>query len=309
MIMTNVLLLNLLIARFNHIFDEVRGKSDEVWARQRCSLMLEYESKPPVPIPFSIVWRIFSNLCSCLCNSKCGKKKQQPGDDKKDVTETLPQDDHNYNCDTQMTDLNIPSNDEVVSLDYGEGQEWNEPPHPILPGQCNLSETASEKDGSCHDDMEAGDAINEEGDNDQQSEVTEIDGTSQDRETQLDDEDDHHQQTEEAQQPEHSGAEKAEQADTGSDREAQQEDPDVYNHSLEAQADDDSDSYDEEYYEYTYSYETDSEVCSDDDMDMGYYPSEEETETQTDENRRRGDVNLDEFEKANAELYLHERVN
>ncbi|XP_067671762.1 transient receptor potential cation channel subfamily M member 2-like [Haliotis asinina] len=271
MIMTNVLLLNLLIARFNHIFDEVRGNSGEVWARQRCSLMLEYESKPPLPMPFSIIWRIFSTLCSCMCNSKCRKKKQEPSDAKTDVAETPSQDDYNYNCDTLMTDLNFPGRgNEVTSVDYGDFQEMSNPPVTILPGQCNLSETPSDIDGSCQDDLEAGGAIDEEGGNDQQTEVNETDGAIQDGDTQLDDED-YRQQTVETQEPEHSD--------------------------------------DNEYYTYMYSYGTDSEVCSDDDMGMEYYPSEEETEMLTVEHRRKGDMNLDEFEKANAELYLHERVN
>ncbi|XP_046378889.1 transient receptor potential cation channel subfamily M member-like 2 isoform X1 [Haliotis rufescens] len=281
MIMTNVLLLNLIIARFNHIFEEVRGNTDEVWARQRCRLMLEYESKPPVPIPFSILWRMISRLCSCRCKCNRGKMKQHPGDDKTDVAVTPPREDYNEdNCDTQTTDLNIPDHgNEELSIDYSEGEGPIEPPVTILPGQCNISETSDgDGVGGYHQNLEAADVggdeesqLNEEGVSEQSdTQITETDATAEDVDAQVDHEDDSNQQTSETQQDEN--------YDNGGNN---------------------------DYYGY---YGSDSEVCSDDDMDMEYARSQEGTETQNDENKRKGEMNLDEFERANAELYLHERV-
>ncbi|XP_048248278.1 transient receptor potential cation channel subfamily M member 1-like [Haliotis rufescens] len=307
MIMTNVLLLNLLIARFNHIFEEVRGNTDEVWARQRCSLMLEYESKPPVPIPFSILWRMISRLCSCRCKCNRGKLKQHPGDDKTDVALTPPQEDYNEdNCDTQTTDLNIPDHgNEEPSIDYYEGKGPIEPPVTILPGQCNISETSDgDGVGGYHQDLEAADVggeeesqLNEEGVSEQSdTQITETDAIDEDVDAQGDHEDDSNQQTSETQQDENydyggnNDAKAAEAEETGEDLEGPQVE----------------EEYDEEVY-YGYYYD-DSEVCTDDDTDMEFDPSREETETQNDDNKRKGEMNLDEFERANAELYLHERV-
>ncbi|XP_048248277.1 uncharacterized protein LOC124152055 [Haliotis rufescens] len=79
MIMTHVLLLNIVIALFNHIFEDVRQKADEIWAWQKCRLMVEYDRKPPLPLPFSILWRLGSlakKLTFCiLCIKRKDKRK------------------------------------------------------------------------------------------------------------------------------------------------------------------------------------------------------------------------------------------
>ncbi|XP_046554738.1 transient receptor potential cation channel subfamily M member 4-like isoform X2 [Haliotis rubra] len=85
LLMTNILLLNILIALFNNIYEDVRQKADEIWSWQKCRLMVEYENKPPFPLPLTIFWRI-GNLFT-LCGS-CKRRQRKKVPDTKDDSPT-----------------------------------------------------------------------------------------------------------------------------------------------------------------------------------------------------------------------------
>ncbi|EDV23797.1 uncharacterized protein TRIADDRAFT_57357 [Trichoplax adhaerens] len=72
MIITNVLLLNLLIAVFNNIFTEVDQNSKELWKYHRYEMILKYKRKSPFPSPFSII----GILINC-CRGKLGAVDQE----------------------------------------------------------------------------------------------------------------------------------------------------------------------------------------------------------------------------------------
>ncbi|XP_038078290.1 transient receptor potential cation channel subfamily M member 3-like isoform X2 [Patiria miniata] len=55
LMISNVLLLNLLIAIFNNTFTRVHDNASEIWKFQRYRLILEYSEKPFLPPPFTIV--------------------------------------------------------------------------------------------------------------------------------------------------------------------------------------------------------------------------------------------------------------
>lgn len=55
---TNTLLLNLLIAVYNHTFDMLNGMSQEVWMFQRFRVVMEYEKKPVLPPPLSLLCHV-----------------------------------------------------------------------------------------------------------------------------------------------------------------------------------------------------------------------------------------------------------
>ena len=54
-----VLLLNLLIAIFSGIYEEVKAKSEKLWALNDLQLLQEFKCKPSVPVPFSLPINIF----------------------------------------------------------------------------------------------------------------------------------------------------------------------------------------------------------------------------------------------------------
>ena len=71
----NILILNLLIAVFNNIYQEVKAISNEVWNFQRYSVVMEYEEKPTLPPPliiFSHFWRLVRFLYRRLYSSRRG---------------------------------------------------------------------------------------------------------------------------------------------------------------------------------------------------------------------------------------------
>ncbi|XP_060040604.1 transient receptor potential cation channel subfamily M member 2 isoform X2 [Erinaceus europaeus] len=55
LLVTNILLLNLLIAMFNYTFQEVQECTDQVWKFQRLHLIQEYQARPPAPPPFILL--------------------------------------------------------------------------------------------------------------------------------------------------------------------------------------------------------------------------------------------------------------
>ena len=54
-----VLLLNLLIAIFSGIYEEVKEQSERLWALNDLQLLQEFQLKPSVPIPFSLPFNIY----------------------------------------------------------------------------------------------------------------------------------------------------------------------------------------------------------------------------------------------------------
>ncbi|XP_050299656.1 transient receptor potential cation channel trpm isoform X2 [Anthonomus grandis grandis] len=59
LLVANILLINLLIAVFNNIFNEVNSIAHQVWMFQRFTVVMEYEQKPLLPPPFIIFCHIF----------------------------------------------------------------------------------------------------------------------------------------------------------------------------------------------------------------------------------------------------------
>ncbi|RZC40720.1 transient receptor potential cation channel trpm, partial [Asbolus verrucosus] len=59
LLVANILLINLLIAVFNNIFNEVNSVAHQVWMFQRFTVVMEYEQKPLLPPPFIIFCHIY----------------------------------------------------------------------------------------------------------------------------------------------------------------------------------------------------------------------------------------------------------
>uniref|UniRef100_A0A2C9JU91 TRPM SLOG domain-containing protein n=1 Tax=Biomphalaria glabrata TaxID=6526 RepID=A0A2C9JU91_BIOGL len=59
MLVANILMVNLLIARFNATFIHNNANSKEIWMFQRYSLVLQYEMRPILPPPFILVTHIY----------------------------------------------------------------------------------------------------------------------------------------------------------------------------------------------------------------------------------------------------------
>lgn len=73
MIITNVLLLNLLIAMFSYTFEKVQENSEKVWRYYRYNLIYEYFDRPTLAPPlifFSHIWRIFKYCKRKFRNAK-----------------------------------------------------------------------------------------------------------------------------------------------------------------------------------------------------------------------------------------------
>jgi len=68
-LVANVLLLNMLIAVFNNIYEDVKENSEKIWRFDRYHLIMEYSSKPSFPPPFSSLFYLFR--LSCMICSKC----------------------------------------------------------------------------------------------------------------------------------------------------------------------------------------------------------------------------------------------
>lgn len=59
LLVANILLINLLIAVFNNIFNEVNAISHQVWMFQRFTVVMEYEEKPVLPPPLIVLCHVF----------------------------------------------------------------------------------------------------------------------------------------------------------------------------------------------------------------------------------------------------------
>ncbi|CAH0590481.1 unnamed protein product [Chrysodeixis includens] len=60
LLVANILLINLLIAVFNNIFNEVNEVSHQVWMFQRFTVVMEYERKPVLPPPLITLCHIYA---------------------------------------------------------------------------------------------------------------------------------------------------------------------------------------------------------------------------------------------------------
>ncbi|XP_048483560.1 transient receptor potential cation channel trpm isoform X6 [Plutella xylostella] len=60
LLVANILLINLLIAVFNNIFNEVNEVSHQVWMFQRFTVVMEYEQKPVLPPPLIIFCHMYA---------------------------------------------------------------------------------------------------------------------------------------------------------------------------------------------------------------------------------------------------------
>ncbi|KAG7196830.1 hypothetical protein KM043_017592 [Ampulex compressa] len=59
LLIANILLINLLIAVFNNIFNEVNAVAHQVWMFQRFTVVMEYEQKPVLPPPLIFVCHMY----------------------------------------------------------------------------------------------------------------------------------------------------------------------------------------------------------------------------------------------------------
>ncbi|XP_015435152.1 PREDICTED: transient receptor potential cation channel trpm [Dufourea novaeangliae] len=59
LLIANILMINLLIAVFNNIFNEVNAVAHQVWMFQRFTVVMEYEQKPVLPPPLIVVCHIY----------------------------------------------------------------------------------------------------------------------------------------------------------------------------------------------------------------------------------------------------------
>ncbi|XP_057305453.1 transient receptor potential cation channel subfamily M member 7-like isoform X1 [Hydractinia symbiolongicarpus] len=82
LILTNILLINLLIAIFNNTYNTVQINSERIWRFQRYYLVDEYHRRPAIPIPFIIISH-FILLVKWLL-SKCKKTKNIPNENEEE---------------------------------------------------------------------------------------------------------------------------------------------------------------------------------------------------------------------------------
>ncbi|KAJ8036605.1 Transient receptor potential cation channel subfamily M member 3 [Holothuria leucospilota] len=61
--LSNILLLNLLIAMLNFTFQSIQDNCDILWKFQRLGLLKEYYTRPPLPPPFIVLFHIPAFLC------------------------------------------------------------------------------------------------------------------------------------------------------------------------------------------------------------------------------------------------------
>ncbi|XP_014774531.2 transient receptor potential cation channel subfamily M member-like 2 [Octopus bimaculoides] len=72
-LLTNILLLNLLIAMFSSTFQKVQEKSHLHWSFQRYELIFEFSIRPPLPPPFILLCNIYQ-FCRYLCEKASHKQ-------------------------------------------------------------------------------------------------------------------------------------------------------------------------------------------------------------------------------------------
>ncbi|KAK2189306.1 hypothetical protein NP493_109g03003 [Ridgeia piscesae] len=54
----SILMLNLLIAKFSYTFKEIQENAHPIWCSQRYAAIMEYHGRPPLPLPFNVIYYI-----------------------------------------------------------------------------------------------------------------------------------------------------------------------------------------------------------------------------------------------------------
>ncbi|KAL7047046.1 hypothetical protein ACKWTF_002774 [Chironomus riparius] len=70
LLIANILLINLLIAVFNNIFNETNSISHQVWMFQRFTVVMEYQQKPVLPPPLICICHFYCLLKYCFRKAK-----------------------------------------------------------------------------------------------------------------------------------------------------------------------------------------------------------------------------------------------
>lgn len=79
LLIANILLINLLIAVFNNIFNETNSISHQVWMFQRFTVVMEYQQKPVLPPPLIAFCHFYSLLKYCIRKTKNLKEVRDNG--------------------------------------------------------------------------------------------------------------------------------------------------------------------------------------------------------------------------------------
>lgn len=79
LLIANILLINLLIAVFNNIFNETNSISHQVWMFQRFTVVMEYQQKPVLPPPLIAFCHFYSLLKYCIRKTKGLKEVKDNG--------------------------------------------------------------------------------------------------------------------------------------------------------------------------------------------------------------------------------------
>lgn len=79
LLIANILLINLLIAVFNNIFNEVNSVSHQVWMFQRFTVVMEYQQKPVLPPPFIAFCHLYSLIKYLIRKAKGMEKVRDNG--------------------------------------------------------------------------------------------------------------------------------------------------------------------------------------------------------------------------------------
>ena len=61
-LITNILLVNLLVATFTSTFDKIKSASDVIWKYQKYELIKEYQDRPILPPPFIFLWQVWQGF-------------------------------------------------------------------------------------------------------------------------------------------------------------------------------------------------------------------------------------------------------
>jgi transient receptor potential cation channel subfamily M protein 2 len=75
-LVTNILLINLLIAMFSFTFNKIQVNSERTWRFYRFGLIHEFYNKPVLPPPLVIfiqLWRLKNYICGLGCLASCQK--------------------------------------------------------------------------------------------------------------------------------------------------------------------------------------------------------------------------------------------
>ena len=79
LLITDILLMSLLIAVFNHTYDTISAISQQIWLFQRYRQVMEFESTPSLPPPFTLLYHVYMLIkyLNYLCRSCWMDEKQR----------------------------------------------------------------------------------------------------------------------------------------------------------------------------------------------------------------------------------------